>query len=179
MKRLLLLIALLLTAAPAAAQDSTVIVLVRHAEKAAIAGESDPPLSAAGEARARALADTLRSWGVDAVVTTQFKRTGATAAPLVASIGVTPRVVDARAADHVAQVAAAARSAGRVVLVVGHSNTVPGIIGALSGPALPELCETEYANLFILVLKDGAAPRLERRAYGEPDPAGAASCHYE
>lgn len=164
-------------ASSAAAQDSTVILLVRHAEKATIAGESDPPLSPAGEVRARVLADVLRSQGVDEVLVTQYRRTQATAAPLASALGIVPDTFSTRAADHPAAVAAAARGhSGRTVLVVGHSNSIPAIITALGAGPMADLCDAEYAHLFVVVLKDGAAPRLERRTYGEPDPPGAANC---
>jgi broad specificity phosphatase PhoE len=165
-------------AAPsAAAQDSTVIVLVRHAEKGGVAGDTDPPLSAAGEARARALADVLRTSSIDEIIVTQYRRTGATAAPIASALGIVPDTFSTRAQGHPAAVAAAAREhRGKTVLVVGHSNSVPAIITALGAGAMADLCEAEYSNLFVVVLRDGAAPRLERRTYGQADPPGASNC---
>lgn len=165
----------LLAATPAAAQDSTVVVLVRHAEKAPVEG-NDPPLSEAGEARARALAETLRGMRFDAVVATERQRTQATARPLATAHGLTPEIVGLGPA-HVDSVAAAVRRhAGHTVLVVGHSNTVPRIVHALGGPRLRDLCEPEFSHLYVMVLKDGAAPRLEQRTYGAPDAPGAGEC---
>ena len=167
-----------LSAVPAAAQPATVI-LVRHAEKAAEPG-SDPALSDAGRARAHALAEVLADARVAAVITTQFQRTRATAAPLADSAGITATVVaatsDGRA--HVKAVADAvrARPAGEVVLVVGHSNTIPAIIGALGGPRMPELCESEYDKLFVLELDAAPAPRLIRARFGAPDDPAAPPC---
>ena len=163
--------------APAAAQDSTVVVLVRHAEKAPVEG-NDPPLSEAGEARARALAQTLAGMRFDAVIATERQRTQATARPVMEAQGLTPEIVSLRHGPaHVDSVAAAVRRhAGHTVLVVGHSNTAPGIVHALGGPHLPDLCEPQFSNLYILVLKDGAEPRYEHRTYGAPDPAGSDVC---
>jgi phosphohistidine phosphatase SixA len=162
----------------AVAQEAQVVILVRHAEKAT-EPPSDVALSADGVARATALSDALADAGIDAIVTTQFRRTRETAAPLAAALGVTPRVVDAGEDEraHVRAVADAVRGAGRAVLVVGHSNTVPAIIGALGGPRLEELCESEYANLFTLVLAPEQPARLIRATYGAPDPPSAGSCH--
>jgi broad specificity phosphatase PhoE len=161
--------------APAAAQDSTVVVLVRHAEKAAVEG-NDPPLSEAGETRARVLAQTLNGMRFHAVVATERQRTQATARPLAQAHGLTPEIV-ALSGPHVENVAAAVRRhAGRTVLVVGHSNTVPRIIHALGGPQMRDLCEPEYSHLYVLVLKEGAAPRLDQRTYGAADPPGAGEC---
>ena len=166
------------SAAPSAAMaDSQVIILVRHAEKAVIAGEADPPLSAAGEARARALADVLRTSGIDEIIVTQYRRTQATAAPIASALGIVPDTFSTRAQGHPNAVAAAAQThRGRTVLVVGHSNSVPAIITALGAGPMAELCEAEYSNLFVVVLKDGGAPRLERRTYGRADPPGASNC---
>lgn len=177
--RPILLIALLLAAAPLAAQDSTVVVVVRHAEKAVVeAGNNDPPLSEAGTARALALREALDGLRFDAVIATERQRTQATAGPVMEAHGLTPQIVSLRYGPaHVDSVAAAVRRhAGHTVLVVGHSNTVPAIVHALGGPHLPDLCEPQYSNLFVLVLKPGAEARYERRTFGAPDPAGSDVC---
>lgn len=162
-------------ATPATAQDSTVVVLVRHAERAPVEGD-DPPLSEAGEARARSLAETLRGMRFDAVVATERQRTQATARPLAQVHGLSPEIVELGPA-HVENVAAAVRRhAGQTVLVVGHSNTVARIIHALGGPQMRDLCAPEFSHLYVLVLKDGAPPRLEQRSYGAADPPGAGEC---
>jgi len=169
-------------ASAAAAPAPLTVYVVRHAEKAVEPG-SDPALSAEGQARATALGAALRDAGVTAVVVTQFKRTGTTAGILAQAAKLTPQVVaataDARA--HAAEVAAAVRRqpAGSVVLVVGHSNTVPSIIAALGGPRMPDLCDAEYDNLFVLTVPaTGAtgATRLTRSRYGAPAGADVPAC---
>ncbi|HEU4584483.1 MAG TPA: histidine phosphatase family protein, partial [Gemmatimonadaceae bacterium] len=65
---------------------STTVIVVRHAEKAVGQGD-DPHLSAAGEARARALARALEDAGVTAVITTQWIRTAETARPAARAAG--------------------------------------------------------------------------------------------
>lgn len=178
LRSLALAAAALLAAAPAAAQDSTVVILVRHAERASLQGNNDPPLTEAGEARARALAQALDGRRIHAVIATERQRTQLTARPAAQARGLSPEIVSLAAGRaHVDSVAAAVRRhAGHTVLVVGHSNTVPGIIGALGGPRMPDLCDGEYSNLYVLVMREGAAPRLERRTYGQSDAPGAAVC---
>jgi phosphohistidine phosphatase SixA len=166
--------------AVAAAAAGPTVIVVRHAERAAEPA-ADPGLTAAGEARAESLAALLGGARVTGIVTTQFRRTQLTAAPLAARRGVTPVVVPAAApvAQHAAAVAAAARAAGAVgdtVVVVGHSNTVAAIVRALGGSAMPDLCDRQYATLFAVTpLADGTA-RVARSSYGASDPADAASC---
>ncbi|MGD9583412.1 MAG: histidine phosphatase family protein [Lysobacterales bacterium] len=141
--------------ADAAAVRERLVVLVRHAEKRLDQG-ADPGLNALGEARARALAAALADADVAAIVVTEFKRTQATAAPLATARGLEPTVVATQAggsADHAQAVAAAVRAApADVVLVVGHSNTVPAIIAALGGPEVAPIGDDDYGNLYLLWL---------------------------
>lgn len=164
----------------APADRPQVVVLVRHAEKAD-APPGDVTLSVAGEARAEELAVALAEARIDTIITTQFRRTRLTARPLSQAIGVTPTAVQAGrdTAAHAREVAAAVRAGGASVLVVGHSNTVPAIIGALGGPAMSELCETEYSNLFTMMLAPGQPARLVHGRYGAPDSPSARECRQQ
>ena len=177
----LLLIAALVLPATASSQrpaGDKLVFVVRHAEKAS-ATEQDPSLSAAGRARAVALAAALRDAGVSDVLVTPRKRTHETAAVLTELRQLTAHVVPfgASTPDHAAAVADAVRKAkGNAVLVVGHSNTVTHIIAALGGPRLPELCDAEYSNLFIVRLPARGSPTFVRAHYGAPDPADAGTC---
>jgi phosphohistidine phosphatase SixA len=159
-----------------AQSPSTVVILVRHGEKANEPGP-DPVLSTAGEARARALADALRGMKVSAVLTTPFKRTNLTAAPAATAAGLAPVVVPVSGglAAYGTAVADMIRSryAGRTVLVVGHSNTIPAVIAALGGPKVSDLCENEYSTMYTLTLTGSAPPKVVASHYGAPDPADA------
>ena len=164
--------------APLAAQSTTtIVILVRHAERAGDMG-SDPPLSAAGEARSMALATALGDTRLDGIVTTQYQRTQLTAGPtarartitpdVVATGGGTPAHVQA-VADHVRE-----RYTGKTVLIVGHSNTIPAIVTALGGPRLADMPDNEFSTMFVLALRSGGPASLIRTAYGAPDPLPAA-----
>ena len=171
--------AALLSARVLPAQPSTVI-LVRHAERGT-APANDPALTDAGSARALALKEALAGAGVTAVVTTHLQRTVLTAKPLADAFGIAPVVVRVGAPlqAHLDSVAATVRRqpAGSVVLVVGHSNTIPGIVAALGGPRLPDLCDAQYASLFVLTWPAGTgAPRVIRATYGAADPPESADC---
>ena len=166
----LLLVSLAAVSSIATAQPSTVII-VRHAERAA-APANDPVLSPAGSTRAEALKSALAGAGVSAIVTTHLQRTQLTAKPLADSLGLTMTVVRAGSPlqAHLDSVAATVRhqAIGSVVLVVGHSNTVPGIIAALGGPRMPDLCDSQYSSLFVLSMS-GPTPRLIQASFGAPD----------
>jgi phosphohistidine phosphatase SixA len=172
-------------ATPAPAKSAalpTLVLLVRHAEKSAEPA-GDPALTAAGVERAKALAAALEDAGVTAIVTSQFRRTRDTAAPLAQALGLKPEAIEAKqgeAAAHIeAVVAAVRRHPGEVVLVVGHANTVPAIVAALGGPKMHDLQDTEYSDLFALVPGSGSGKaRLVKSRYGAADPAPAEAAHH-
>ena len=166
----------MVAAAPARIAPATVVLVVRHAERAP--GSGDPPISEAGQTRALALAEIGKTTGVSAIITTQLQRTRQTAAPLAEALGIAVEVVTTQSdvAKHAADVAAAVRRhAGKTVLVVGHSNTVPAIVAALGGTKVPDLCDPEYDALFTLVLDAEGGVRTVRTRFGAPTPVDA-SC---
>lgn len=170
--RHLLAVLMLTTLWPVPSQEAapTTIVVVRHAEALRDAGR-DPALSPAGEARARALADALGNARVSAVYATQYRRTQLTGAPVARAAGleVSVRAIDgplepyvAALVDHVLRT-----HAGQTVLIVGHSNTAPAIVGGFSGVDPGEIAHDDHANLFV-VTSDGrpGSGRLVRARYG-------------
>jgi broad specificity phosphatase PhoE len=173
MKRVLFaVLALAFGALPLAAQGTkeTVVVLVRHAEKATVPAD-DPPLTAAGEARARDLWTAMRDAGVNAVITTQFARTRATAQPTASALGLTPTVVPATSPSHVQDVVAEIRKhQGHTVLVVGHSNTVPAIVEALGAKRPGAICDSRYDDMFVVTIAGDGKANTVHAKYGEPSP---------
>lgn len=160
-------------AAPASAATTTVIV-VRHAEKATD-DPRDPSLSPVGEARAQALAAALRDASVEAVYSTELKRTWLTADPLVKSAGLTVEKrpmtggdIPAYARELAKEVLA--RHAGKAVLIVGHSNTVPEIVKALSGDPVAAIDDSEYDNLFLVTAAAPGEGSVIRARYGVSTP---------
>ncbi|MEA2238153.1 MAG: hypothetical protein QOC81_2877 [Thermoanaerobaculia bacterium] len=135
----------------------TTVIVVRHAEQTDPEA-ADPPLSEAGATRAKALAAALEHSGVQAIYVTQFKRTKDTAAPAAALLHapVTEVAVDrAKLAEHAPALAKRilAEHPGGTVLVVGHSNTVPAIVEALSGAKIKAIDRIEF-DRFVVVSCD-------------------------
>ncbi len=120
--------------------DATVI-LVRHAEKAED-GTGDPPLSDAGTARAEALARMLGAAGVTALVHTELRRTRDTLTPLARALELDTETIGARDAAELRERLRRAK-ADEIVVVSGHSNTIPEIAWAF-GVLLPGLEEPEF-----------------------------------
>ena len=168
MSLLTLLMLTLSIASPTAlpAHDGIAVVVVRHAEKDDD-DKLDPSLAGNGEVRAQALAATLAGAGLDRAIATQFRRTRDTAAPAAAGIDVEVREINGdNAATYASDLAADLRAmpAGSTVLVVGHSNTVPGIVEALSGQAPEAMPETEYDRYTLVLLDaDGGARVITSR----------------
>jgi len=145
---------------------TTTIIIVRHAEKQSDSADlKDPPLSPTGQARAERLSRMLNDADIKAIMVTPFARTRQTAEPLAKQAGITPMAI---AADDVAAVTSRIRDqhAGQTVLVVGHSNTVPAIVAALSAQSVPAIAETEFDHLYIVTKGDWGARVLHLR-YGE------------
>jgi len=168
---LLALPAIALAASPVrqVAETTTTIILARHGEKAAEPRE-DPVLSPAGEARALALAEAVRGAGISAIYSTKWKRTQATARPASEALKVPITTFDSPPGERDYGKAYAAellaKHRGKVVLVVGHSNTVPAILGGLGIPDAPAITDPEYDNLFIVTIPEGGAARVVRAKYG-------------
>lgn len=151
--------------APAPAPSPALaFVVVRHAEKAADDAR-DPSLSEAGEARAAALAGLLRDRDVVAAYATGFRRTRDTAAPTAAAHAVAITPYDAaEPAEAFAVRLRREHASGGTVLVVGHSNTVPGIVSALCACEVAPIDESDYGNLYEVRIDAGGAT-LDRQRY--------------
>lgn len=155
-------------AAPAAADKAqtaeVVFILIRHAEKADD-GSRDPELSAIGHARAKAIADALGPTPPLAIYVTQYQRTRQTATPVTTTTGVNATTYDAgsSAADFAVQLRAA--HSGGMVLVVGHSNTIPAIASALCACAVAPIPEGVYDRWTEVRIGKGGRTRLLERRY--------------
>lgn len=136
-----------------AVDADAVFLLVRHAEKSAD-DPRDPALTPAGELRALRLATELRDAPLAAVYSTDTRRTRATATPAARSHGLAVTPYDARAASDFARELRARHPTG-LVLVVGHSNTVPALAAALCGCTVAPMPEHDYSVRYRL--RAGAA----------------------
>lgn len=152
-------------AAPAAAEAQRLVLLVRHAERAdggvvppGLVTPADPDLSAEGKSRAERLAGILAEAGVTRVVVTEFKRTQQTAQPTVDRLRLAPDLVPAADVKGLAERLSTAYR-DDIVLVVGHSGSVPATIAALGGPTVT-IAETDYGNLFVYVPATRVLTRL-------------------
>ncbi|MEE9347851.1 MAG: phosphoglycerate mutase family protein [Robiginitomaculum sp.] len=141
-----LLCALLTACAPAAPKDEAIYYLVRHAEK--VSGERDPSLTQAGEARALALVVRLAQANINQVYSTDYKRTRETAAPMAHAFGLEVSLYDPR---DMAGFAEQLKTQNGNIVIVGHSNTTPGLAALLGiDPGEPIVEVSEYDRLYVI-----------------------------
>ena len=123
------------------------VIAVRHGD---VGGGANPSLSAAGIARAQQLVHVLEGVAAARILVSDLARTQQTAAPLALASGLTPVVLPA--ADIDGYVAATnALPLGATVVVIGHSNTVPAIIGKFTGLSLADIPADEFDRLYVAV----------------------------
>lgn len=152
------------TATPAIAQHE--VILVRHAELpgTAMADPKSMPLSAEGKARAQRLAGMLKDSAVAAIYVTDFARTNQTAQPLANEIGRKPTVVPKGDPQELVE-RMRKENASQVVLLVGHTDTLPGLIKALGVPLDVKIEAQDYGNIFVVTPKSQGAPGFLRLRY--------------
>jgi phosphohistidine phosphatase SixA len=135
---------------------TTTIVLVRHAEKQ-VGAITDAPLSPEGEIRASRLTQILggsEEFGrIGRIYVTNTRRTQQTAAGLAQRLGLTPEVIDAKTDSAELARRALSENRGHRALIVGHSNTVPEIVAALTRRStVPPMGEDEFDTMYIVTV---------------------------
>lgn len=127
----------------------TIVYIVRHAEKV---DENSDALSPPGKARAKTLQWMLREVSFDTIYSTNTKRTKNTVKPIAASCGVKITSYNPRPGSLAKTIKQ--KSFGKTVLVSGHSNTIPQLLGEL-GVKINEKILAGYDDLFIVfIVKD-------------------------
>lgn len=148
MKKLVTAFVLLLAMQVCYAQQITTFVLVRHAEKAAEGG-SDPELKPEGVKRAEAFAALFDKTRVDAIYSTDFRRTKNTVAPLATTKGLTVNTYSSMKAADLEKLVAA--HPGGTIVIAGHSNTIPDIANALTGgKEFKQFADADYGNILVI-----------------------------
>lgn len=145
-------------------EAGAVFVIVRHAEKGAD-DPKDPSLSESGHARAQRLAERLADVQVKAVYATGYRRTQQTAAPTAAAHRLDVRTYAAGmpAADFATELRASHMDG--TVLVIGHSNTVAAIAGALCACEVAPLRDDEYDRWITVRIDADGKSKLEETRY--------------
>jgi broad specificity phosphatase PhoE len=161
-----LVCATLLWTFPAITYGQKAVILVRHAELqgAAMAEPKNVALSEVGDARAKRLITILRDADIGAIYVTDFVRTNKTGEPLARELkkdltvvpkGDPQQLVERLRKNH----------AGQTVLLVGHTDTLPGLLKALGHPVEVKIDAQDYSNMFVVIPKGDGAPTLVHLRY--------------
>jgi 2,3-bisphosphoglycerate-dependent phosphoglycerate mutase len=152
-------------------QATTTMIFVRHAEKA-MQPADDPGLSEAGRRRVaeltRQLVDADVVAGVDAIYSTPFRRTQETAQGVADALDLPIHTYSPD--DNEAVLSTILKNhKGKIILVVGHSNTVPTLIADLgASKKVPPIQENEYDNIYVVAIPWFGKTKTIRLRYGEP-----------
>ena len=139
--------------------DNTVIYLVRHAEKLTTAG--DPGLNNQGRARAGRLAELMAEQNIQAIYSTDYRRTLETAEPVARKLGLQVRLYNP---SHLAAFAERIADSHQRILVIGHSNTTPGLAELLGAESGQHMEESEYGRIY-RIERQGGEVRVEIESY--------------
>jgi broad specificity phosphatase PhoE len=149
-----------------ATEAAQTVILVRHAELqgSAMAQPKDMALSEIGKARADRLAGILKEADVGAIYVTDYVRTIKTAEPLARDLNkdvtVVPKGDPRDLVDRIRK-----GNGGQTVLLVGHTDTLPGLLKALGHPAEVKIEKDDYGSIFVVVPSIDSTPALLRLRY--------------
>ena len=152
-------------------QATTTVLFVRHAEQNRSQAE-DPSLSEAGQRRAaeltRQLVDADVVAGIDAIYSTPLNRSEETARPLANALNLPINSYDPADTEQILEKILKAHK-GKIILVVGHSNTVPKLVGNLGASEnVPAIAHSEFDNIYIVSVPRFGKTKTIRLRYGEP-----------
>jgi len=160
----------------------TVVLVVRHAERSDTATctpdstvKTRPNLALlpAGVTRREVLRHVAGEDSISAIFASEFCRTQNTVGPLAADLGLAVTVVDQFEADgitvNVEDLVSQIKSnhKGKVVLIAGHSDTIPPIIEKLGAGTITAIGNDEFDNLYVVIIPRWfGSTRVVRLKYG-------------
>lgn len=137
---------------------------VRHAEKTK--DKEDPDLTESGYARANTLAHVLRDVKLDAVYSTEFKRTKETARPSAESNGLNIISYSHKEPTAFSEELRTKYPAGNV-LIVGHSNSTPTLVNHLTkNETYQKLDESQYDKIYVVKIDSNGNSNVSLLNYG-------------
>lgn len=132
-------------------EDITTFYFIRHAEKEKDQG-SDPELTTAGHERAATWVNYFMLKNVDHVLSSDYKRTRQTAAPLAKAKNLKTEIYDVRAATGLDFLK---KYRGETVVLFGHSNTINEYTNQLQNDSIyDQIDESDYDHYFYVRVSD-------------------------
>jgi 2,3-bisphosphoglycerate-dependent phosphoglycerate mutase len=147
------------------ADNTTVFIMVRHAEKVRKEGDDDPDLTSEGIERAKRLSNLLKELNIRRVGYTATKRALQTAQPTI-DMATCGSDVYSKTATESFLLNCNEAYKGKVVLVVGHSNTIPEMVNNLIGEKkYTDIPDGDFGDIFIVSVIEKGNARAYRYKY--------------
>ena len=148
MKKYLLIAAFFVLQVSFGQNNLTTYYFIRHAEK--VDNSKNPDLSEIGLERAKLWNEIFSEINLDAIYSTDFKRTLQTITPTanskkVAIINYDPKTIDIESFKK--------NTLEKKVLVVGHSNTIPNFVNQIINEKIyNDMDDVAFGNLYIVTI---------------------------
>jgi broad specificity phosphatase PhoE len=106
--------------------------------------------------------------GIDAIYSTPLKRSQETARPIADALNLPINTYEAADTNSVLE-RILKKHKGKVILVVGHGNTVPVLIANLgASKKVPRIAQGEFDNIYIVSIPWFGKTKTIRLRFGEP-----------
>ena len=131
--------------------DCSTFYLIRHAEKVRInKTDRDPALNEKGIIRAFNWRDFFIDKDISKIYSTNYKRTLETVKPIEVATGLTAILYSPSSIDYENFISS---NKGEIVLVVGHSNTIPDFVNeVINDQVYTQIDDLNNSNLYIVSL---------------------------
>lgn len=135
--------------------DCSTFYLIRHAEKVRTnKSERDPKLNEKGILRALNWKEYFLDKDITKIYSTNYKRTLETVKPFQEAIGLATILYSPSSIDYKDFISS---NKGEIVLVVGHSNTIPNFVNELiNDQVYAQIDDLNNSNLYIVNLCDSS-----------------------
>ena len=135
--------------------DCSTFYLIRHAEKVRTnKSDRDPALNKKGIIRAQNWKEYFINKDISKIYSTNYKRTLETVKPIQEAIGLTAILYSSASIDYKDFISS---NKGEVVLIVGHSNTIPNFANELiNDQVYDQIDDLNNSNLYIVNLCDSS-----------------------
>jgi len=135
-------------------QECSEFFLVRHAEKDRSKAENNnPKLNQKGKERSLKWAEVFKNIELDKIYSTNYYRTIETVTPISKKLNLDITLYTPSKINYKNFIS---KNIGNKVLVVGHSNTIPGFVnGLINEKVYDQINDLNNSNLYIVTICNG------------------------
>ena len=135
-------------------QECSEFFLVRHAEKDRSKAENNnPKLNQKGKERSLKWAEVFKNIELDKIYSTNYYRTIETVTPISKKLNLDITLYSPSKINYKNFIS---KNIGNKVLVVGHSNTIPGFVnGLINEKVYDQINDLNNSNLYIVTICNG------------------------